>query len=95
MTSLPLDATGKRPAFFDQSGMDQLLSIVLELAADLWVVRERAFVLESVLQQQGIGARAAVESYRPTAEVRAELDAMRAEMTARMFRTLNRDHRPV
>jgi hypothetical protein len=95
MTMLPLDAAGHRPAFFEQDGMDQMLSIVLELAAELWVVRERLFVVEAVLQSQGIAVSEAVEAFVPDAAQQATLAAMRANMTANMFRTLNREHRPV
>ncbi len=75
--------------------MDQVVSMVLELAAELWVVRERVFVLESVLGQHGIAAREAIEAYVPTADEQQTLAAMRATITAQMFRTLARDHRPV
>ena len=92
---LPLDAAGRRPAFFEQDGMDQMLSIVLELAAELWVVRERVFVVEAVLQNQGIAVSNAIEGFTPTAEQQAILARMRADMTAQMFRSLNREHRPV
>jgi hypothetical protein len=95
MSVLPLDAAGKRPAFFEEPGMDQVVSMVLELAAELWVVRERVFVLESVLGQHGIAAREAIEAYVPTADEQQTLAAMRATITAQMFRTLARDHRPV
>jgi hypothetical protein len=95
MTILPLDAAGRRPAFFAQDGMDQMLSIVLELAAELWVVRERVFVVEAVLQGQGIAVTEAIEAFTPTAEQQATLARMRADMTAQMFRSLNREHRPV
>jgi len=92
---LPLEAGGRRPAFFDQDGMDQLLSMVLELAAELWVVRERVFVVEAVLQTKGVAVSEAIEAFVPTAEQQATLAAMRADMTAQLFRSLNRDHRPV
>jgi len=95
MTMLPLDAVGHRPAFFEQDGMDQMFSIVLELAAEIWVVRERVFVVEAVLQSQGIAVSEAVEAFVPDAEQQATLAAMRASMTANMFRTLNREHRAV
>jgi hypothetical protein len=95
MTMLPLDAAGHRPAFFGQDGMDQLLSIVLELAAELWVVRERVFVVEAVLQNQGIAVTEAVEAFVPDAAQQAKLASMRASLTSNMFRTLNREHRPV
>jgi len=95
MASLPLEASGRRPAFFETEGMDQLVSMVLELAAELWVVRERQFVTEAVLESQGIKLSQAIESFTPTAEQQATLASMRATMTAQMFRSLNREHRPV
>jgi hypothetical protein len=95
MSLLPLEAAGKRPAFFEEPGMDQLVSMMLELAAEVWVVKERVFVLESVLGQHGIAARDAVEAYVPTADEQQTLAAMRAAMTAQLFRTLAREHRPV
>jgi hypothetical protein len=92
---LPLEAAGRRPAFFEEPGMDQVLSMVLELAAELWVVRERVFILEAVLMQQGVAAADAIETYVPTADEKAVLAKMRAEATANIFRTLNREHKPV
>ena len=95
MTMLPLDATGRRPAFFGQDGMDQMMSIVLELAAELWVVRDRVFLMEAVLQSQGVAVSDAIEAFTPTDEQQATLGRMRAEMTAQMFRSLNREHKAV
>ncbi len=95
MSALPLEAGGRRPAFFEQEGIDQLVSMVLELAAELWVVRERGFILERVLAQHGLAVSEAIESYTPTAEEQATLASMRATMTAQMFRTLAREHRAV
>ncbi len=95
MTALPLEASGRRPAFFEQEGVDQLVSMVLELAAELWVVRERSFMMERVLAQHGLAVSEAIEAYTPTAEEQATLARMRATMTAQMFRTLAREHRTV
>ncbi len=95
VSDLPLDAAGHRPAFFEQAGIDQMLSMVLEIAAELWVVRERLFVVEAVLQSQGIAVPEMVEAFVPSAEQQATLARMRADMTAQMFRSLYREHRPV
>jgi hypothetical protein len=91
---LPLEASGRRPAFFEQPGIDQLLSMVLELAAETWVVRERVFILEALLKQQGLAADA-VETYVPSEDEKAVLAKMRGEATANIFRTLAREHRPI
>ena len=89
------ETTRRRPAFFDQEGVDQLLSIVLELAAELWTVRERLFVLEALSEARGRPMREAIEEYELSEAQQAELAAMRRRMTETLFRTLGRDHRPV
>jgi hypothetical protein len=95
MSVLPMEASGERPAFFETPGMDQLLSMILELAAEISVVRERAFILEAVLKQSGIAAADAIEAYVPTDAEVAALSKLRDDATANIFRTLNREHRPI
>jgi hypothetical protein len=95
MSLLPMEASGERPAFFETPGMDQLLSMILELATEISVTRERVFILEAVLKQQGLAVSDAIEAYVPTAEENAALAKLRAEATANIFRTLNREHQSV
>lgn len=95
MSDVPLQAAGRRPAFFDDPGLDQLVSIVLELASELWVVRERLYALEAVAGDQGLALRQAIEAWKPSAEQRTELADMRRRMLEEMFRTLGKEHRPV
>lgn len=95
MAELPLDASGRRPAFFDKDGVDQLVSIVLELATDLWVVRERLFRVESAAESKGLPLRSLVESHALSPDEEAELAQMRARMTENMFRVLKLDTRPI
>jgi hypothetical protein len=92
---LPVDASGRRPAFFAHDGVDQLVTMVLELATELWVVRERVFVIEAVAAQKGLPLKDAVEAYKPSESERAELERMRGTMMNQLFRILNQDHRPV
>jgi len=92
---LPVDAAGRRPAFFSPDGVDQILTMVLELATELWVLRERVFVIEAVAAEHGLPLKAAVESYALSDAQRAELAGMRGEMMNQLFRTLNQDYRPV
>jgi hypothetical protein len=92
---LPLDAAGRRPAFFSEDGVDQILTMVLELATELWVLRERVYVIEAAAAEHGLPLKPAVETYTLSPEQRAELAGMRATMMDQLFRTLNRDSRPV
>jgi len=95
MTQLPLDASGRRPAFFGQDGVDQLASMVLELATELWVVKERLYAIEAAAQGLGLPLRQAVEAWQPDAADQALLAEHRAALLSNLFRTLGRDHRPV
>jgi hypothetical protein len=92
---LPVDAAGRRPAFFSQDGVDQILTMVLELATELWVLKERVFVIEAVADAHGLPLKTAVETYVLSGEERAELAQMRATMMDQLFRALNQDNRPV
>ncbi|MDE2466836.1 MAG: hypothetical protein KGO02_24440 [Alphaproteobacteria bacterium] len=94
MTDLALDASGRRHAFFTQDGVDQLVSISLELAAELWTVRERLYVLESVMAKEGMPVRDKIEAYQLSESERGELAEMRSRMLNEIFRTLGREHRP-
>jgi hypothetical protein len=93
--SLPVDAQGRRPAFFTGDGVDQLVTMVLELATELWVLRERVFVIEAVAGRHGLPLRAEVDAYVLSEAERGALEGMRGTMMRQLFRTLNRDHRPV
>jgi hypothetical protein len=88
--SLPLDAAGKRPTFFPETGVDELLSMVLELAAELWVVRERLYRVEAVAETKAPGFTDLVESTPLSAAQAAELARMRETFTRGLFRSLGR-----
>ena len=94
MTDLAMDASGRRHAFFTQDGVDQLVSISLELAAELWTVRERLYVLECVMAEEGIPLRDKIEAYELNETERSELAETRTRMLNEIFRTLGREHRP-
>ena len=93
MSPLALDSTGRRPAFFDQDGVDQILSMTLELATELAVVRERLFVLERVAARSGLDLTAGIEGFTPNETEAAQMADMRAKLTSNLFRTLSREHR--
>jgi hypothetical protein len=88
--NLPLDAAGKRPTFFPEAGVDQLLSMVLELAAELWVVRERLYRAEAVAETKAPGFAGLVESTPLSPAQEAELTRMREAFTQNLFRSLGR-----
>ncbi len=89
-TTIPLDAAGPRPTFFEGSGVDELMSMVLELAAELWVVRERVYRLEAAAGSKGLDLTTLVESLELTSAQAAQLADLRERFTRGLFRSLNR-----
>jgi hypothetical protein len=87
------DQTYQRQAFFETDAVDQLMSMVLELAAEHWVLRERVFAIERAADELGLKLSAAVENYKFTDTEQATLGAMRKTMIDNLMRTLNREHR--
>ena len=88
--ALPLDAAGDRPTFFKEAGVDQLLSMVLELAAELWVVRERVYRLEAAGEIGGVALKELAERLELSVEQATELAGMREAFLRGLFRSLNR-----
>jgi hypothetical protein len=83
---LPLTTKGKRPSFFDDPAIDQMMTFILELTAEVSVMRERLDTVERLLDAQGSVTRAAIEDYQPTPEVEAERNAWREAYLKRVLR---------
>ncbi|MEM8984577.1 MAG: hypothetical protein AAGC71_16305 [Pseudomonadota bacterium] len=86
---LPISAKGTRPRFFDADGVDELLSMVLELTSEVAVLRERQYITERVLADSGIDIRDKIDAYQPDARESADLDALRDRLLTTVTRSLN------
>ncbi len=93
MSSERDDLVTRRQAFFDSDAVDQLMTMVLELAAEQWVLRERVFVIEKAAETLGLALGAAVASYQLSDAEKVELAAMRKALIENMMRSVNREHR--
>ncbi len=89
---IPLNHRGKRPRFFEASGTDELMSMVLELTAELWVVKKRLYLLERVAGQAGVPLTPEIEAYDLNQEEVTELDGRRRLLIATVLRSLEVDH---
>jgi hypothetical protein len=85
---LPNKSKGKRPTFFDDPAVDHLMSMVLELSAELSVVYARVDTLERVLEESKLVDRQRLESYEPPQSVETERGEWRKLFLERLFRTL-------
>ncbi|MCS6987581.1 MAG: hypothetical protein NZM40_09185 [Sphingomonadaceae bacterium] len=88
---LPRDARGRRPQFYAAQGLDQAMSMILVLAAELSVMRERMDTLEGVLAAHGIDATAAIEAHEPSPETLARREAWRQAFLARLYYLARKD----
>jgi hypothetical protein len=80
---IEIDGPGTR--YFDNVVTDNLIEAFMELAAEVWTIRDRQAVLETVLAEQGIDAAALIEAHRPAAEEIAARKALREAFVARLL----------
>ena len=91
---MPRSARGRRPAFFEDKAIDAMVTMMLELATELWVTKERMIALESVLEDAVPDLAARIEAWEPDADARAGIDAKRAEYLQTILRTLEAEFTP-
>ncbi len=80
-----IEIDGPGPVYFDNVVTDNLLDAFMELAAEVWTIRDRQFVLEAVLAAKGIDAAALIEAYRPPPAETAARKALREVFVARLL----------
>ena len=91
LTLVNAAANGKRPYFFDNPDIDRLIAIVLAMAGELAVARERLDTVERLLARKGTLSRADVDQFRPDAAEAAERGRWHLEYLARIFRVLQQE----
>jgi hypothetical protein len=71
--------------FFPDPHVDRVLGVVLELAAEVYVLRDRLQTLERVLEQSATLTEAELDQYQPSETERAERLAARDALIARIL----------
>lgn len=84
-------AKGKRPQYLDATSSDHLLSMIMVLAEELAVSRERTDTLERLLEERGILPRDDIETYTPSPEIGAERQIKHSEYISRLLRSLRHE----
>lgn len=54
--------------FFRDPALDRAVGMIMTLASELYVLRDRQRALETLLERQDILSRAALDAYRPDAD---------------------------
>lgn len=83
---LPRVSKGKRSRFFDDPAIDQMMTFMLELMAEVSSLRERQDTLERLLGEKGVVTQDDIENYTPPAPVEAERSAWNDAFIRRVMR---------
>lgn len=65
-----------------EARIDKLTHVLLHVAGELWVTRDRLAVLERLLAEGGLDALRLIDSHRPDAALAAKLAAEREAFVA-------------
>lgn len=84
-------AKGKRPQYFDDPAIDRLMSIVMAVAGELAVTRERLDTIERLLAAKGTISRADIDAYKPDRDAGYERGLATREYIARILRGVQQD----
>ncbi len=89
--SLQKKARGERPQYFADPAIDKTLAITLALAGEVAVLRDRIDTIERLAEAGAAPTRAAVDAYKPDAQVRAERDAWRDSYLDTVLRIIHQE----
>lgn len=84
-------AKGKRPQYFEDPAIDRTLSIVMAIAGEVSVLRERLDTVERLLDAHGTVSRADIEAYQPDADAAYQRGLATKEYIARIMRGVQQD----
>jgi hypothetical protein len=85
----PRTAKGRRPYFFDDSNVDKLLAMVMALAGEVSVLRDRLDTHEKLAAGQKWASEKNIEAYEPSQDVLAERAERRNAYVSRILRIVN------
>ncbi len=84
-------AKGKRPVYLDDPQSDKLLAIVMALAGEVSVLRDRLDTLERLAQAKGLVSIEEIEAYQPDDGVVQERERWRRDYIARVLRVVQEE----
>ena len=85
------DAKGKRPQFYDGEGMDQMMSMIMVLANEISVLRDRLDSAERVAKAGGLDLAAGIEGIELDQQALEEREARRQDFLQRLFYMMRKE----
>ena len=77
--------------FLGNPHIDNLMSVVIALGAEIWADRQRMKVVERLLETEGKATTAMIEAYVPSGAEKEAWEAERMAMVERVYSALSRD----
>ncbi|HEY9861734.1 MAG TPA: hypothetical protein V6D16_19705 [Candidatus Obscuribacterales bacterium] len=84
-------AKGKRPIYFENPETDKLLAMVLALAEEVSVLRDRLDTIERLTQAKGLLSQTEIETFQLDPQAANEREQRRAAYIARILRIVQTD----
>lgn len=84
-------AKGERPIYLNDPQQDKLLGIIMALAGEVSVLRERLDTVERVLEIKGIISPSEIETYQPDEKISEQREQWRTEYISRILRILEEE----
>jgi hypothetical protein len=81
---------GDDPIYLKDPVLDATVRMLVELAAQVWVDRERLLTIEALLDERGVVSRDCIERYTPSAERVALIATERRRFIDDVFKELRR-----
>lgn len=92
-TGLPRFSRGKRPDFYQVEGVDEAMSMILTLASEFTIMRDRMETIELLLAKNGQLTSLDVDNFEADAELLSKRDERRQDFLERLYYlTLKRAH---
>lgn len=83
-------AKGKRPSFYNDPAMDEAMSMIMVLASELSVLRDRLDTYETVMEAKGAVCRSDIEAHAPDDETLNRREEERQALFKRLFFVANK-----
>lgn len=71
--------------FFEDPALDRAVGMIMTLAGEVWVLRDRMRAMERLLEAQGALAPGALDAYAPDSEESARLEADRRDFVRHLM----------
>lgn len=88
-------ARGKRPWFLEDKDSERVLNIVMALAQEVSVMRQRLDTVERLLETKDVITRADIEAFTPSKEEAEARGAWNQEFIARILRIVQQENEAV